>query len=86
MKAVIVSYRRGRSVQKMNEALLKTDNIDSAAAAHKVLGKKVIFQVSKNKKMEGKVVAVHGGKGIVRVRFSKGIPGQAIGMECEIKA
>jgi large subunit ribosomal protein L35Ae len=84
MKAFITSYRRSRHIQKPNQILLKVDGIDSASAAHKLLGKKVFVPIKGEKKMFGKVVDVHGNNGVVRARFSKGLPGQVLHKECEI--
>ena len=84
MKAVVTSYRRSRHVQKPDEVLLKVEGIENSSAAHTLLGKKVEIHLPKSSKMSGKVVAVHGGKGIVRARFSKGVPGQALGSEATV--
>jgi large subunit ribosomal protein L35Ae len=85
MKALISSYRRSVHTQKTDEALLVVESITNGSLAHKFLGKKVEFMVSPKKKICGKIVAVHGRKGVLRARFSKGLPGQAIGRYCEIK-
>lgn len=85
MKAHVTSYRRSRHIQHPNQILLKIDGIDTAAAAHKFLGKKVIVPIKGEKKMTGTVVDVHGDNGVLRARFSKGLPGQVLHKECEIK-
>ncbi|MCD6547115.1 MAG: 50S ribosomal protein L35ae [Nanoarchaeota archaeon] len=84
MEAIITSYRRSRHRQYPNQILIKADGI-GYTKAHAFLGKKVIVQVSKNKKFIGKIVALHGKKGVVRARFKKGLPGQVIGKKCEIQ-
>ena len=84
MKAVVTSYRRGRHIQRPNQILLKVSGIDSSSAAHKLLGKKVLVPIKGEKKIQGVVAAVHGDNGVVRARFGKGIPGQAIHKECDI--
>ena len=84
MKGLIVSYRRGRHRQTPNQVLIKVDGIENLSDAHKILGKKVELDISEKTKMIGKAFATHGTKGVVRVRFKKGVPGQAIGMECKI--
>ncbi|MDI6805626.1 MAG: 50S ribosomal protein L35ae, partial [Candidatus Bathyarchaeia archaeon] len=35
-------------------------------------------------KFVGKIVALHGKKGLVRVRFRRGLPGQALGTKVEL--
>jgi len=84
MKAIITSYKRSRHRIYPNHLLLKVDGY-GFVKAHELLGKKVKVQVSKQKSIFGKVVAMHGKKGVVRARFKKGLPGQVIGTECELK-
>ncbi len=45
-----------------------------------------IFRFPQAKKIMGKVAAPHGNKGVLRVIFERGLPGQAIGTKVEIKA
>jgi large subunit ribosomal protein L35Ae len=42
------------------------------------MGKKVVWK-SGNKEFTGKIMGFHGKNGVVRVRFKKGVPGQALG-------
>ncbi len=84
MEAIITSYRRSRHKQYPNQILIKADGI-GYVKAHNLLGKKIVVAVSKKKKFVGKIVATHGTKGIMRAKFSKGLPGQVIGKKCEIK-
>jgi large subunit ribosomal protein L35Ae len=51
--------------------------------AGRLIGQKVAWPVGK-RKCRGKIVALHGKKGIVRARFKKGVPGQAIGSHVEV--
>ena len=78
MEGIVTSYRRSRHKQHPDQVLLKFDNVNFEEAK-KLLGKKVSIQVSKKKKLLGKIVDTHGKKGIVRARFRRGVPGQAIG-------
>jgi len=68
-----------------NQIILKVDGVDTASAAHKFLGKKVIVTIKGDKKMLGKVVDVHGDNGALRARFIKGLPGQVLHKECVIE-
>ena len=83
MKGVIGNYRRGRHTQHTDQVIVYVEGVKSKEEAGKLLGKKVELNW-KNGKMIGKVVAIHGNNGAVRVRFSKGIPGQAIGKEVNV--
>ncbi len=85
MKGIIVSYRRGRHTQTPDQVLVKVGGVIDVSKAHELLGKKVELNISGKTQMIGKIFATHGNNGVVRVRFKKGVPGQAIGKECEIK-
>ena len=84
MKAVITSYRRSRHNQRPDQILVKVDGVGPKTAA-KYLGKKVSIDIPKVLKATGKIIALHGNNGILRARFSKGLPGQVIGKQCEVK-
>ena len=85
MEALVTSYRKSRHKQYPNQILIKAEGI-GYVKAHSLLGKKVVVPVSKKKKITGKIVALHGKKGVMRARFPKGLPGQIIGKKCEILA
>lgn len=86
MKGIIVNYRRGRHTQNPRQMIIKIEGIDERKKAEKLVGKEVIWKSPSGKEIKGKILAPHGNKGAVRARFEKGLPGQAIGMEVEIKA
>ena len=85
MKGKILSYRRGRHTQKTNQILVQVSGIESKEQANKLVGKKVIWTTKTGKKRVGKVSSTHGSKGVVRARFSQGLPGQAINTEVLIE-
>jgi len=82
-EGVIVSYRRGPKTQKPKEYILRFPGIESVGEAARLLGRKVGWPVGKHE-ARGKIVALHGKKGLVRARFRKGVPGQALGSLVEI--
>ncbi len=84
MKAVIVNYRRGRHTQTTNQVLLELEGIDNRASASGMIGKRVVWTTPSKKEIYGKITQPHGNSGIVRARFSKGLPGEAIGTEVRI--
>jgi len=84
MKAIIKNYRRGRKTQHANQAILLAEGTTSKEEAAKLLGKKVTWKTKTGKIIAGKVSRVHGKKGAVIARFTKGIPGQAIGTKATI--
>lgn len=84
MKGLLVSYKRGRHLIHPKQGLVKATGIDSKAKAQALVGRKVTYTTKSGKKISGKVTRPHGNKGLVRARFNKGLPGQAIGREVEI--
>jgi large subunit ribosomal protein L35Ae len=82
-EGVIVSCRRGPKTQKPNEYILRFPGIESVGGAARLLGRKVGWPVGKHQ-ARGKIVALHGKNGLVRARFRKGMPGQALGSPVEI--
>ena len=59
-----------------------TDNREKAS---KLVGKSVVWKSPKGKEINGKVASAHGNKGAVRVIFEKGLPGQSLGNNVEVK-
>jgi len=79
MKATILSFRRGRHTQRTNQFLVEAEGVDSREKAVKLVGKKIVWKSPAGKRLIGTVTNLHGNKGVLRVRFSKGLPGQALG-------
>ena len=77
LTGLIECYRTGPKTQNSKECILKFPNIQSANKAAQFIGRKVAWPV-KERKIKGKIVALHGKKGLVRSRFRKGIPGKAL--------
>ncbi len=82
-QGVIVSCRRGPKTQKPKEYILRFPGIESVGGATRLIGRKVAWPVGKHE-VRGKIVALHGKNGLVRTRFKKGVPGQALGSLVEI--
>ncbi len=86
MKAIILNFRRGRHTQTMNQLLLEIPGVDSRAMASGFIGKRVkwISPGRLKKEIFGKITNTHGSNGVVRARFSRGLPGDVIGKKVEI--
>jgi len=82
-QGIIASYRRGPKTQKPKEYILRFPGIESVSGAARLIGRKVAWPIKKHK-VRGKIVALHGKNGLVRARFRKGVPGQALGSLIEI--
>jgi large subunit ribosomal protein L35Ae len=65
------------------ECLVQLNEVVSAAQAGQLIGEKVVWKTL-NKMHIGKIVGFHGKNGVVRVKFNKGIPGQALGTTIEL--
>lgn len=77
-KGIVVNYIIGPKTQRPKECILKFFNINSSKEAARLIGKKVAWHTEK-RKLIGKIVGLHGKNGLVRARFRKGLPGQALG-------
>ena len=85
-KGIVVQFRRGRKTYTPRHFLIDV-NAKNKEEASKLIGKEVIWiSPGKDKKhIKGKIAATHGNKGLVRAIFEKGLPGQAITTEVEVK-
>tara|TARA_Y100000034_G_scaffold117944_1_gene158079 strand:- start:532 stop:849 length:318 start_codon:yes stop_codon:yes gene_type:complete len=84
MKGIVVQFRRGRHVIHEGHYLLDLGSKDRAEAS-KLVGKSVEWKSPAGKIIKGKVSSAHGNKGLVRAIFEKGLPGQAMSSEVEVK-
>ena len=76
---LVIGYRRGSNTQYENQVLLRVDGIHTRNEAAKLIGWKVLYRDNKGNTYHGKVVRVHGGKGVVIAVFKPNLPGQAVG-------
>lgn len=84
MKGKIIQFRRGR--HKIHEKHFILDvQAKNKEEAEKFIGKEVVWKSSSGKEIKGKIAASHGNKGLVRAIFDKGLPGQAVNDEVEVK-
>ena len=84
MEAILLNYRRGRHTQTTNQFLIEVEGCDTKAMASRFIGKKVTWKSPAGKAIYGKVTQPHGTRGVLRARFSKGLPGDALGKKIEI--
>ena len=86
MKGTIIQFRRGRHVVHEKHFLIDL-GLKNREEASKFVGKETVWiSPGKNKKIiKGKISSSHGNKGLVRAIFEKGLPGQAITTEVEVK-
>jgi len=87
VKAKVIQFRRGRKNYTPRHFLLEIPGTTSREKASKFVGKEVVWTSNgkEAKKISGKISSAHGNNGVLRAIFEKGLPGQAIGMDAEIK-
>lgn len=85
VKGKVIQFRRGRHTVKERHFLIEIPSCNDRAKAEKYVGKEVTWESPAGKIIKGKVSGPHGNKGVVRVIFEKGLPGQAVTTEVEIK-
>lgn len=83
LQGFIVNYRTGPKTQHSKECILRFPNIKSSGEAAQLVGRKVGWPIQK-RKFRGKITALHGKSGLVRARFRRGVPGEALGTLVEI--
>jgi large subunit ribosomal protein L35Ae len=79
----IVNYRIGIGTQNPRECLIQFAHVNSASLAGQLVNRKVVWKQGKIKFI-GKIAGPHGKKGVVKVKFQKGVPGQALGTTVEL--
>lgn len=78
MEGLIVSFRRGRHRQTDNQMLVNVKDVDNKEKASKLVGKAAVWKSPAGKEIKGKVSSVHGSKGVLRILFETGMPGQSL--------
>ena len=90
MEATLLSFRRGRHTQKMNQFLVEIEGCDSRAKGAQFIGKKLVWISTVKgkdnipKKIFGIITHPHGNNGVLRARFSRGLPGEAVRTKVQI--
>jgi large subunit ribosomal protein L35Ae len=88
MNGVIVNFRGTRRRKEGNQLIVQPSGVEDKEQAAKLVGRKAVWK-SPGKQpaaIAGKVSAVHGSNGCVRVIFERGLPGQALGTQVAIEA
>ena len=85
MKGKVIQFRRGRHTVKERHFLIEIPKVSTKKDAEKFVGKEVKWKSPAGKIIKGKISSAHGNKGVIRAIFEKGLPGQAITTEVEIK-
>jgi len=83
IQGIIVNYRVGPKTQRSKECIIQFPHVNSVSEASRLIGRKVAWNNGETR-IVGKIVDLHGKKGLVRARFRKGLPGQALGTTVEL--
>ena len=83
-KGKVVTFRRSLKHLHMRHFILDV-GAKSKEEAQKFAGKEVKWKSEAGKIIAGKISSAHGNKGLVRAIFEKGLPGQAMNTEVEVK-
>lgn len=84
MKGKVIQFRRSRGNIIERHFLLDL-GATTRKDADKLAGKEVSWKSPAGKIIKGKIMAAHGNKGLVRAIFERGLPGQAVTTEVEMK-
>ena len=79
----IVNYRIGIRTQNPKECLIQFAHINSASGACQLIQRKVVWKQG-SRKLIGKISGSHGRNGVVKVKFQKAVPGQALGTTVDL--
>lgn len=84
--AKVIQFRRGRKTFKPRHFLLEIPTVTTRESAAEFVGKEAVWKSAgkEPKIITGKISSAHGGNGVVRAIFEKGLPGQAVGTSVEI--
>jgi large subunit ribosomal protein L35Ae len=82
---IVMNFRRGKQTYKPRHFLIQVDGIGSRKEAALLVGRNVTWKSSAGKIIKGKIAAAHGGNGVVRAIFERGLPGQALTQRVEIE-
>ncbi|GAJ00463.1 unnamed protein product [marine sediment metagenome] len=85
MKGKVIQFRRGRKTYHKRHFLIEIEGSSDRKQAGKFVGKNVEWKSPAGKVIKGKIASAHGNKGVVRAIFEKGLPGQAVTTEVQIK-
>jgi large subunit ribosomal protein L35Ae len=81
LSGTITAFRQSKFKQDSYQTIVQMASRDDA---EKVMGARVVWLRADGLRLHGRVVAGHGSKGAVRVRWNRGFPPQALGSQVKI--
>ncbi len=81
LSGTVTAFRQSKFKQDSYQTIVQLVDID---VAEKTTGARVVWLREDGLQIQGRVVASHGSKGAVRVRWNRGFPPQALGSKVKI--
>src|SRR3972149_4927947 len=81
LSGTVISFRQSKHRQDSYQTIVHIANRDRA---EELIGSRVVWLRKDGLQIHGRVVASHGSKGAVRVRWNRGFPAQALGPRVKI--
>jgi ribosomal protein L35AE/L33A len=81
VKGVLMNYQRGSVRQRNQYGLIQLQGVSSLSTAASYIGRSVILHFNERTKNHGRIVSVHGKKGVLRVRFRRKLAPEALAKE-----
>ena len=80
MEGKIVEFRRSRRTKYNTQMIVEVPSYTSKEKSSQLVNKQLVWTSpgKLKKQIKGTVKTTHGNKGLLRVHFEKGMPGQAI--------
>jgi len=85
MEGVIMNFRGGRHTKHNSQMIVQIKGVDKKEKTVELLNKSAVWTSPAKKEIKGTILAAHGSKGAVRIKFETGMPGQSIGQKVKIK-
>jgi large subunit ribosomal protein L35Ae len=81
LSGTVTAFRQSKFKQDSYQTIVQLASADDVG---KLLGARVVWLRKDGLRLYGRVVASHGSKGAVRVRWNRGFPSQALGSQVQI--
>jgi ribosomal protein L35AE/L33A len=81
---ILISYQRGALRPRLQYGLIRLTGITTEAQAAAFVGRTAILRINDRVSVSGRVIGPHGGNGVVRVRFHRGIAPDALTKEVKL--
>ena len=81
---ILVSYQRGALRPRLKYGLVRLEGVTTEEQAAAFVGHRVVLQINDRVNVSGRVIGPHGGNGLLRVRFHRGIAPDALAREVKL--